>query len=234
MRRQTDRDELATYVLIPGAGGSAWAWHRVVPLLERRGHQVVAVDLPVSDPGAGYEEYVHAVLVAMGEPRHEVALVAISLGGIIAPVVAERTPVNRMVLVNAGVPRPGESARQGLGEQNQARAEHYRRLGLELPPVFDPMEAFYHDVPQQVIAEGIALGLPEPRFDTLFSQPWPLPAWPRVPTRFLHGRDDRVIPLEFQRRIVRERLGLEVEELPGGHLLPLSQPEELVKRIEGS
>ena len=224
---------LTTYVLIPGAGGSAWAWHRVVPLLERRGHEVVAVDLPVSDPAAGYEEYVQAVLVAMGEPRHQVAVVAISMGGIIAPIVADRTPGSRMVLVNAGVPRPGELAIQGLAEQDQARAEHHRRLGHE-PPVFDPMEAFWHDVPQQVVAEGMALGLPEPRFDTLFSQPWPLAAWPRVPTRFLHGRDDRVIPLEYQRRIVRERLGLEVEELPGGHLLPLSQPEELVTRIDGS
>ncbi len=59
--------------------------------------------------------------------------------GIIAPLVAERTPVSRMVLVNAMVPRPGESAGEWWHAtgQDQARAEHYRRLGLELPPVFD-------------------------------------------------------------------------------------------------
>jgi alpha-beta hydrolase superfamily lysophospholipase len=37
----TDR----TYVLIPGAGGSAWYWHRLVPELRRRGHDAVAARL---------------------------------------------------------------------------------------------------------------------------------------------------------------------------------------------
>jgi pimeloyl-ACP methyl ester carboxylesterase len=47
----------------------------------------------------------------------------------------------------------------------------------------------------------------------------------------IQGADDRCFPLEFQRRVVRSRLGLEVEVMPGGHLMALSQPEELVKRI---
>jgi len=40
------------------------------------------------------------------------------------------------------------------------------------------------------------------------------------------GREDRFFPLEMQRRVVRERLGPEVEELPGGHLVALSRPVE--------
>jgi hypothetical protein len=32
-------------VLIPGAGGTAWYWHRVVPLLRAAGHEATAVDL---------------------------------------------------------------------------------------------------------------------------------------------------------------------------------------------
>ena len=46
---------MATYVLIPGAGGDAWYWHRVVPELEARGHDVVAVDLPAADEFGGLE-----------------------------------------------------------------------------------------------------------------------------------------------------------------------------------
>jgi pimeloyl-ACP methyl ester carboxylesterase len=45
------------------------------------------------------------------------------------------------------------------------------------------------------------------------------------------GTDDRLFPLEFQRRVVASRLGLEVEVMPGGHLMALSQPEELASRI---
>jgi pimeloyl-ACP methyl ester carboxylesterase len=45
------------------------------------------------------------------------------------------------------------------------------------------------------------------------------------------GRDDRLFPLEFQRRVARERLGLDVVEVPGGHLAALSQPEAVALAI---
>jgi len=52
-----------------------------------------------------------------------------------------------------------------------------------------------------------------------------------VPTSVLQGRDDRLFPLDFQRRVVRERLGLDVDAVAGGHLNSLSQPEELARRL---
>ena len=64
------------------------------------------------------------------------------------------------------------------------------------------------------------------------SQPWPGERWPDVPTRFLQSRDDRMFPLASQRRVVRERLGIEVDDMPGGHLVALSQPVELARRLE--
>lgn len=55
----------------------------------------------------------------------------------------------------------------------------------------------------------------------------------RRPTRVLAGRDDRLFPLEFQRRVAADRLGLEVDEMPGGHLVALSRPGELADRLVG-
>src|SRR4051794_7111071 len=37
---------MATFVLVPGADGAAWYWHRVVPALRGGGHEVVTLDLP--------------------------------------------------------------------------------------------------------------------------------------------------------------------------------------------
>ncbi len=68
--------------------------------------------------------------------------------------------------------------------------------------------------------------------DTPFEKPWPLDAWPDLPTRVVIGRDDRFFPAEFQRRVARERLGITPDELPGGHLLALANPIELAGTLE--
>ena len=75
---------MATYALIPGAGGDPWFWHRVVPGLEARGHDVVPVTLPAGDDAAGWAEYADAIMAAIGD-RDGVILVAQSLGGFSAP-----------------------------------------------------------------------------------------------------------------------------------------------------
>ena len=53
-----------------------------------------------------------------------------------------------------------------------------------------------------------------------------------MPTRFLLCRDDRFFPADFQRRVVRDRLGIDPDEMSGGHLPFLAQPDELVDWLE--
>ena len=65
----------------------------------------------------------------------------------------------------------------------------------------------------------------------IFGQPWPLSGWPDVPTVVLTGRDDRLFPVSLQRRVAKQRLGLDITELDGGHLLALSRPSELVAQL---
>lgn len=90
---------MTSFVLIPGAGRSAWYWHRVVPLLREAGHEAIAVDLPGDDETAGLPEYVSLVTGAIGG-RDDVVLVARSLGGFTAPLVAR----------NGGAVRPARRA----------------------------------------------------------------------------------------------------------------------------
>jgi pimeloyl-ACP methyl ester carboxylesterase len=63
-------------------------------------------------------------------------------------------------------------------------------------------------------------------------EPSPLEAWPDVPTRVLLGRDDRLFPAPFVRRVARERLGITPDEIDGGHTPALSRPKELTDRLE--
>ena len=97
---------MASFVLVPGAGGEAWYWHSVVVELRARGHEGVAVALPAGDDGAGWTEYADAIVGAVGERTGSI-LVAQSLAGFSAPIACERPPVELLVLLNAMIPLPG-------------------------------------------------------------------------------------------------------------------------------
>jgi pimeloyl-ACP methyl ester carboxylesterase len=221
------------YVLVPGAGGEAWYWHLVEPELRRRGHHVVAVDLPTGDDSAGLPEYTDAVVRAIGksEGRHLV-LVAQSLGGFVAPLACSRVPVELLVLVNAMIPKPGETPGEWWADTGHAEAKRQQNLrdGRPADAEFDPLVDFFHDVPQPVIDEAWSRGEPR-QSNTVFGSPCTFDVWPAVPTRVLIGRDDRFLPAALQRRIARDRLGIMPDEMPGGHLVALSRPVELAERL---
>jgi pimeloyl-ACP methyl ester carboxylesterase len=226
---------MASYVLVPGAGGSGWYWHRVVAELARRRHQAVAVDLPGADPSAGLAEYSNLIVAGAQTMREPVVLVAQSLGGFSAPLACADVAVERIVLVNAMIPLPGETAGEwwdavGWREAAQASAE---RDGRPEPDVRDLHTLFFHDLPADLVEIMQANHGAVAEGPAVFSQPWPLAAWPELSTTVLCGREDRLFPIDLQRRIARDRLGLDVQELPGGHLLALSQPSVVADRLTG-
>jgi hypothetical protein len=215
---------MTTFALIPGAGGTAWYWHRIVPLLAAAGHQAVAVDLPGDDETAGLPEYASTVVAAIGDAG-DVVLVAQSLGGFTAPLVAEKIGVRGIVFVNAMIPVPGETpgawwAATGW-EQARAAAAERGGYGTDL----DLAVYFLHDVPPGVAAAGEPYQRPEA--DVVFGSVCDFGSWPAVPIRAVAGADDRFFPAAFQRGLARDRLGIEADVLPGGHLIALSQPGRL-------
>jgi pimeloyl-ACP methyl ester carboxylesterase len=226
---------MATYVLIHGAASDSWYWHLVAPELRERGHDVVAPDLPCDDDAAGLDEYTAAVVDAIGDRRDrgDLVVVAQSLGGVTAPLVCDRVPARLLVLVAAIVPAPGETpeewwANTGFEAAFRAQAE---RDGRALGDGLDEREVFFHDVPQDVTAEAFARGARD-QSGTVMEKPWPLAAWPDVPTRALLCRNDRFFPAPFMRRVVQDRLGITPDEIDSGHLPALARPRELVDRLE--
>jgi len=220
---------MATFVFVPGAGGVAWYWHRVVSLLEDTGHEAIAVDLPGDDDRAGFSAYADRVLEAIG--TRQVVLVAQSLGGFTAPLVCARVRVRMLVFVNAMIPVPGETAGEWWDKTGSetARIAAADRGGYSTD--FDLATYFLHDVPPEIIEEGEAHQRPEA--DIVFGEPCRFEAWPDVPIHVIAGRDDRFFPVDFQRRVAQERLHAEIDELAGGHLLALSNPDGLADQLLG-
>ena len=212
---------MATCVLIHGAGDRAWHWHLVADELRARGHEVVAVDLPSEDESAGLSEYADTVVEAIGD-RGDLVVVAHSLGGFTAPLVCARVPADLLVLVAGMVPAPGERGQDWW--QNTGYAPAPGDHGD------DEIALYLHDVPPDLAAEALAKSRDQTM--TPMREPWPLDAWPEVPTRYLLCRDDRSFPADWTRRMVRDRLGIEADEIDGGHCVYLSRPAELAARLE--
>ena len=109
-----------SFVLVPGAGGEGWYWHRVVPLLESAGHRAIAVDLPTGDEGAGLAEYADAIVAAAGD-ANDVTLVAQSMGGFSAPLAVGRLDVRRIVLRQCDGAEARGDRRRVVGRGRPAR-----------------------------------------------------------------------------------------------------------------
>lgn len=176
----------------------------------------------------------HAAAVENGLPAGggDLVVVAHSLGAFAGVLVAAHARPDLLVLLAPMIPAPGESAGEWWEATGHAAAiaallDRHGPMSRWGPEAF--ADAFQHDVDPEAASEAERYdGAPGPG---MFSEPLPLSAWPEVPTRVLAPREDRFLPLAFQRRLAAERLGLEPDEMEGGHLPMVSRPRELAARL---
>src|SRR5262249_48085945 len=139
---------MSTFLLIPGAGGAGWYWHLVVRRLIDAGHGAIAVDLPADDPDAGLTTYVELALAA-ADGHDDLVVTGQSMGAFTAVPACERLDTRALVLLNAMIPLPGETASnwwENTGSQDARRAA--ARAG-NYSADFDLQTYFLHDVPPE-------------------------------------------------------------------------------------
>jgi len=222
---------MSTFALIHGGGGVGWHWHLVGRRLRKLGHEVIAPDLPCDDDTAGLREYADSVITAIGR-RKRLVIVGHSYGGFTAPLVAHQLPVDVLVLVAPMVPSPGEAPRgywKNTRHDRAVRKQAARDKGLTGHP--DPFVQYYHDVPRKLAERARRSERDESvaAYDT----PWPLKAWPDVPTRVVLCTEDRLFPADYLRRVVAERLRVVPDEIVAGHYVMLSRAKELAAMLNG-
>lgn len=227
---------MSTFVLIHGGGSTAWDWHLVAPLLEAKGHHVIAVDLPIEDHQAGLEEYVRTVTDAVaGKPaadnrasagkqgvdgRRDVIVVGHSLGGFTAPLACEALDAGGLVYLAGMIPLPGESF-----------VDWWTNTGHSQEQVDDdPDVAFFNGVPADLVREAKSRERDEN--GDWFSHPWPADRHPDVSTGAILCRDDHFFPPSFMRRQIHDRLGIEAMEVDGGHYASISNPGEVAAALD--
>jgi pimeloyl-ACP methyl ester carboxylesterase len=213
-----------TVVPVHAAGDGAWSWQLLADELRRRGHDVVAIDLPADDESASLPDYADAIVDAVGD-RPNLVVVGHSFGGFTAPLVCTRIPVRTLVMLTAMIPTPGEPPADWW--TNTGHADAVRAVGR---PAEGDLETYYHDVPRDLAMEALRRERNHPS-NRAYGEPWPLEAWPDVPTRALVCTEDRVFPAEWMRGVVRARLGIDADEIRSGHCPMLSRPAELAERL---
>lgn len=235
-----------TFVFIHGSWHGAWCWYKVLPLLERRGHRGIAIDLPghgrlwQSPEGVTLQDYVGAVTGVLDQQPEPVVLVGHSRGGIVVSQVAEARPskVARSVYLAAFLIENGatmlDSAmtdRESLivsnlvvdeaGGQHVLKREAFR-------------EALYHDCSDEDVALAAHLLTPEPNAPV--GTPLTLTAdrFGRVPRTYIQTDEDRGVSPPVQRQM-QQKVGVDdVKHLASSHSPFLSQPELLVELLVGS
>jgi pimeloyl-ACP methyl ester carboxylesterase len=224
---------VTTFALVHGSWHGAWCWERQAPLLERAGHDVIAMDLPIDDPTTTCDDYADVVCAALDGCGKDVVVVGHSFGGMVLPLVAARRPVRHLVYVCAYAPEIGRSLNDQLSDDpesfNPAAYEGFRRDAQGRSVWFDntvAREMMYADCDDSIVEAAINRLRPHSTYPNKLV--CSLTEFPSVPCTAVICTDDRLIRRTFAKRIA-DRLGANVIELPGSHSPFYSRPQELAE-----
>ena len=201
---------MVSFILVPGAGGMASYWHRVVPLIRAAGHEAIAIDLPGDDRHAGLAAYADIIIRAIARTKRRCSRRSLASGLHRAACLRACARADARVRQCDDPQARRDSWRMVEGATGAVEAREQLRARGGYAADFDQATYFLHDVPQDVLRTGPQQ--PREEAEIVFGEPCQFDRWPDIAVRALAGRDDRFFPIEFQRRVARERLGKEVDE----------------------
>jgi pimeloyl-ACP methyl ester carboxylesterase len=222
---------VAHFLLLHGACHGGWCWDAVASILRSAGHQTTAPDFPCEDLAAGLSESAD-VAVASLRGAADVVVVGHSLGALVAPLVADRVPVRRMVML-AGIVGAPRASLESLAAEDADRDLPLTDADLETDAEgrfrfsrTGARRVLYHDCSPEA-ADAATARL---RFQrSMWTEVADFDAWPEVETVSITCADDRLVNPSWSNRVARERLGVEPLELPGGHSPFLARPAALAE-----
>ena len=217
---------MTTFLLVPGGGCDPSCWRFLVDELARRGHRGIAVDLPCEDDSADLDAYADAVVSQHRYDGEPPIVVAHSFGGFTGALACTRVDASALIYVSAMIPRPGERPDDWWGATDCAVAQRLAAANGNYD-LDDVNELYYNGVDAAIVVQEVERG----QSGTPSGQPWPASELPPIPTRFVLFGDDRFFPEQFMRGVVADRLGIEPEVTPGGHMAMLSHPADLTERL---
>ena len=215
-------------VLVHGGFVDGSGWQGVYNALKADGYNVAVVQNATFSL-EGDVATTHRVIAGMPGP---VTLVGHSYGGAVITEAGTHESVKALVYITAFAPDKGESVNTLIADPPP---------GAPVPPILPPQDGFLF-LDREKFAESFAGDLPRAQAEFLADSqvPWGLqalggavsePAWRHKPAWYLVAADDRMIPPPAQ-RMMAERIGAHVVEVPGSHSVYLSRPGDVADIIK--
>lgn len=224
---QTVSKGIKNVVLVHGAFADGSSWERVIPILQAKGFNVIAVQNPL----LSLEEDVAATKRAIARMEGPVLLVGHSYGGMVITEAGNDPKVKGLVYVCSLVPNDGQS----VGDVTSA-----------FPPgpgsaEFQKDASDFLNLSSKGIHEHFAQDLPAKERDVIYATqtPWAVKAtmtpvstaaWKTRPSWFIIGLDDHMVPVDLARAEAK-MIKATTLELKTSHVPMLSQPDKVATFI---
>lgn len=235
---------MATFILIHGACMGGWCWEKVVPLLEARGHQALAPDLPGSGgdhttPAAAinlplYVDFVSKMLDKQPEP---VILVGHSAGGLTITHAAEarRRKIRALVYLTGILPPVGKISRDITASDPDSMIRRAYEAGPDgLTYTFKRSiipTLFFSDCDPADVYRALSRMRPQARSIVTTPMAYTEERFGGVPRWYIECLRNNAVTLEMQ-HLVNTSMPFNILRLDSGHSPNYSMPEELVDHLE--
>jgi pimeloyl-ACP methyl ester carboxylesterase len=218
-------------VLVHGAYADGTSWQHVIPLLERDGYKVTAVQIPLTS----LADDVATTKRVIAAQKGSVVVVGHSYGGnVITGAAAGNPQVKALVYVNAFAP--------DAGEKTSDLNKRYAAPPISTAIVSDTAKFLYvdrekfHTLFAQDVSEAearVMAATQKPIASAAFEQSVNNIAWKTIPSWFLVTQSDRAINPELQ-RFMAKRMGAKTIEVNSSHVPFISHPREVTQLIEAA
>jgi len=219
----------ANVLLVHGAWVDGSIWNQVIPILQQYGHNVVAVQLPLTSLAEDVAWTRHVLAERLQGPT---VLAGQSYGGaVISGAATGVDNVISLVFAAAFAPDEGET----LVELNSKFPPPPGLAHVQPDSLgflwFDPAaipDNFAQDIP--VREARVLAAVQKPIAARSSTDPAGPPAWRTLPSWYLVSTQDRMINPDLE-RFMADRIGATTVEVRSSHASPASHPDQVARLI---
>ncbi len=217
-----------TIILVHGAFADGTGWQHVIPILQRDGYTVIAVQNPLTSLADDLQTTKRVIEAQKGP----VVAVGHSYGGaVITGAAAGNANVKALVYIAAFAPEAGEPI-GAFGEK------YPTALGAALRPdsagFLTVDRAQFRDVFAADVSAteaSVAAATQKPIIGNVFTASVEMPAWKTIPSWYVVSQEDRALNPDLE-RFYAKRMGAKVTEIKASHVSFISHPAEVARVIE--